>query len=118
MWEIEVTDQFAEWFAALSPGDQDAIDFSVGLLAENGPNLKRPYADTIRGSRHENMRELRSQSAGRPIRTFYVFDPRRTAILLIGGGKTGDERFYERMIPVADALYDEYLMELRREGLI
>ncbi len=118
MWDVEVTDQFAEWFAALSPVDQDAIDFSVRLLAELGPDLKRPYADTVRGSRHRNMRELRSQSSGRPLRTFYAFDPRRTAILLIGGEKTGDNRFYDRMIPVADALYDEYLLELRREGLM
>jgi hypothetical protein len=64
------------------------------------------------------MRELRVQSAGRPIRVFYAFDPRRSAILLIGGDKTGDNRFYERMIPVADALYDDYINEIRKEGLI
>jgi hypothetical protein len=61
---------------------------------------------------------LRVQSAGRPIRVFYAFDPRRSAILLIGGDKTGDNRFYERMIPVADALYDDYINEIRKEGLI
>ena len=64
------------------------------------------------------MRELRIQSGGNPLRTFYAFDPRRTAILLIGGDKTGDKRFYERMIPIADQLYDEYLVELKTEGLI
>jgi hypothetical protein len=64
------------------------------------------------------MRELRVQSGGRPIRIFYAFDPRRSAILLIGGDKTGDHRFYERMIPVADKLYDVHLDELRKEGLI
>jgi hypothetical protein len=64
------------------------------------------------------MRELRIQSGGKPLRSFYAFDPRRTAILLIGGDKTGDDRFYERMIPIADRLYDDYLVELRREGLI
>ena len=64
------------------------------------------------------MRELRVQSKGRPIRVFYAFDPRRTAILLLGGHKTGDKRFYEKMIPVADKLYDTYLDELKREGLI
>ena len=58
------------------------------------------------------------QSAGRPIRVFYAFDPRRSAILLIGGDKTRDNRFYERMIPVADALYDDYINEIRKEGLI
>jgi hypothetical protein len=64
------------------------------------------------------MRELRVQSGGKPLRIFYAFDPRRTAILLIGGNKGGDDRFYERMISLADRLYDEYLDEIRREGLI
>ncbi len=64
------------------------------------------------------MKELRTQCRGRPLRTFFAFDPRRTAILLIGGDKTGDDRFYERMIPLAEQLYDNYLEELRREGLI
>ena len=64
------------------------------------------------------MRELRVQSRGRPIRIFYAFDPRRTSILLIGGDKTGDDRFYEVYVPIADNLYDIYLQELRDEGLI
>jgi hypothetical protein len=64
------------------------------------------------------MRELRIQSEGRPLRVFYAFDPRRSAILLIGGDKTGDDRFYERMIPVADELYDVHLEELKQEGLL
>jgi hypothetical protein len=64
------------------------------------------------------MRELRVQSGGRPVRVFYAFDPRRSAILLIGGDKTGDKRFYETMIPVADRLYDEYIEELKKEGLL
>jgi hypothetical protein len=64
------------------------------------------------------MRELRVQSGGRPLRIFYAFDPRRSAILLIGGDKTGDDRFYERMIPIADQLYDAYIAEIKKEGLI
>jgi hypothetical protein len=64
------------------------------------------------------MRELRAQSGGRPLRVFYAFDPRRSAILLIGGDKTGSGRFYQRMIPIADALYDVYLEEIKKEGLI
>jgi hypothetical protein len=64
------------------------------------------------------MRELRIQSGGEPYRVFYAFDPRRTAVLLIGGNKTGDDRFYEIKIPVADRLYDDYLIEIRKEGLI
>lgn len=64
------------------------------------------------------MRELRVQSGRRPLRIFYDFDPRRAAILLIGGDKTGDKRFYKRMIPIADRLYHEYIEELKKEGLI
>jgi hypothetical protein len=88
------------------------------LLEEKGINLGFPYSSKINGSRHSGMRELRIQSKGNPIRIFYMFDPRRTAILLIGGDKTGDDRFYERFIPIADQLYDIYLEEIKREGLI
>jgi hypothetical protein len=87
-------------------------------LSEVGPQLTRPYADTVKGSKHSNMKELRTQSGGRPLRTLYAFDPRRCAILLIGGDKTGDDRFYGKMIPLADRLYDEYLKELKNEGLL
>ena len=61
------------------------------------------------------MRELRVQSGSKPLRIFYAFDPRRMAILLIGGDKTGDGRFYEQMIPIADELYDQHLAELAKE---
>lgn len=72
----------------------------------------------MNASHFGNMKELRSQSAGSPLRTFFAFDPRRTAILLIGGDKTGDDRFYERMVPIADRLYTKYLQELKDEGLL
>ena len=85
---------------------------------EHGPNLPFRHSSGIEKSRHGHMRELRVQSGGRPIRIFYAFDPRRSAILLIGGDKTGDDRFYERMIPIADKLYDVHLDELKKEGLI
>ena len=88
------------------------------LLIEQGPPLPFPYSSGINGSKHAHMRELRVQSGGRPLRVFYAFDPRRSAILLIGGDKTGDDRFYERMVPIADQLYDEYIAEIRKEGLI
>jgi hypothetical protein len=71
-------------------------------------------ADAIRGSRHSNMKDLRTQSGGKPLRTFFAFDPRRAAILLLGG----DKRFYDRMVRIADNLYDAYLKEIEEEGLI
>ena len=104
--------------AGLSEGQQDDVAARVELLMEHGPNLPYPYSSDIRGSRHGVMRELRAQSGGRPLRVFYAFDPRRTSILLIGGDKTGNDRFYEEYVPVADDLYDEHLEKLRKEGLI
>ena len=89
-----------------------------GYLEEKGPNLEFPHSSGIRSSRHSNMRELRVQSGGRPLRVFYAFDPRRSAILLLGGDKTGNDRFYARFVRRADELYDQHLAELRREGLI
>lgn len=118
MWEVEYTDEFERWWETLSESEQDRLDLSVALLEEYGPKLARPHADTLAGSRHAQMKELRTQHMGRPIRTLFAFDPRRHAILLIGGDKTGDKRFYETMIPLADRLFDEHLDELRKEGLI
>ncbi len=117
-WEVEYTDEFEQWWHGLTEGQQDSVAAKVELLIEYGPNLPYPYSSDIRGSRRGVMRELRVQSGGRPIRVFYAFDPRRTSILLIGGDKTGNDRFYEEYVPRADALYDEHLAELRREGLI
>jgi hypothetical protein len=85
---------------------------------EYGPTLGFPHSSGIEGSKHSHMREWRVQSGGRPLRIFYAFDPRRMAILLIGADKTGDDRFYDVYIPIADRLYDDYLDEIRREGLI
>jgi len=118
MWEIEFTDEFGAWWDSLSEDEQESVAASVEVLRRLGPNLPRPHADVLKGSKHSNMKELRTQHQGRPLRTLFAFDPRRTAILLIGGDKTGDGRFYERVIPLADRLYDEHLETLRREGLI
>ena len=97
---------------------QDAVAARVELLMAYGPNLPYAHSSDIRSSSHGVTRELRVQSGGRPIRVFYAFDSRRTSILLIGGDKTGNDRFYEEFVPVADNLYDEHLEELRKEGLI
>jgi len=80
--------------------------------------LRFPHSSGINDSKHTHMRELRVQSGGNPIRVFYAFDPTRSAILLIGGDKTGNDRFYDEFIPVADKLYDEHIEQLKKEGLI
>jgi hypothetical protein len=115
---VEYTDEFAECYRGLSEAQQDDMTAAGLLLMEQGPQLPFPQSSGINGSRHAHMRELRVQSGGRPLRVFYAFDPRRSAIMLIGGDKTGDDRFYQRMAPIADQLYDLYIAEIRREGLI
>jgi hypothetical protein len=118
VWDVEYTNEFGDWWDSLSDKEQNDAVAVITLLAERGANLPFPYASGIVGSKHSQMRELRVQSSGRPLRVFYAFDPRRTAILLIGGDKTGDNRFYETYIPIADRLYDVYLEELKKEGLL
>ena len=117
-WEVKGTDEFEAWFGSLSEPESEDVIAVVDLLEARGPRLRFPYSSRIQGSRHGHMRELRIQHAGKPYRVLYAFDPRRSAILLLGGDKTGDDRWYERHVPVADRLYEEYVQELREEGLI
>ena len=118
VWEVEYIDEFGKCWDALTPEEQEDVDAKVTLLEIYGSALGRPHADTVNGSRHANMKELRIQFAGRPYRVFYAFDPRRCAILLIGGIKADNKKFYKEYIPFADRLYDEHLETIRREGLI
>lgn len=118
MWNVEYTDEFGEWWNSLTETEQESIAHDVEILREVGPMLGRDNVDTVRGSRFSNMKELRTQHHGEPYRTLFAFDPRRSAILLIGGNKTGDDRWYDRMIPIADRLYEEHLDQLGKEGLI
>lgn len=115
-WEVEGVDHFAEWFLGLSGDEQVSVGRVVDLLAEHGPALPFPYSSGIETSRHSKMRELRIQHRGKPWRVLYAFDPRRAAILLLGGDKTGNSRWYEENVPKADALFDEYLRDRDDEG--
>ena len=113
MWDVEFTDQFEAWWDTLSSEEQQSIDAAVRLLEQRGPGLGRPLVDSIEGSRHANMKELRAGT----IRVLFAFDPRRSAILLIGGDKRDRwQEFYERTIPIADDLFDEHLAALESEG--
>jgi hypothetical protein len=114
-WTVEFTDEFEIWWSGLTEAEQVSVAASVELLEDLGPKLGYPHTSGINGSRHPHMRELRTQHAGRPYRTLFAFDPRRCVILLIGGDKTGDNRWYEKNIPLADRLYDEHLEILRKE---
>lgn len=115
-WEVEYTDEFGHWWDSLDEEEQEDVAMAVVLLEARGPTLPFPYSSGIVGSRHRSMRELRIQHAGRPYRVLYSFDPRRAAILLIGGDKTGDGRFYDRLVPLAERLFDDHLELLRREA--
>ena len=117
-WPIEFTDEFREWWDQLSVLEQGTLTPAVQRLELLGPTLRFPLSSDVRGSRHGNMRELRIQTGRRRLRVFYAFDPRRLAILLIGGNKTGNDRFYEVFVPRADNIYDQYLREIQQEGLI
>lgn len=114
-WEIEFTPGILAWWSALTDGEQERIGAVIDLLERHGPALGFPYSSAVVTSRHAGMRELRAQHAGRPYRILYAFDPRRVGILLVGGEKTGDDRWYERMVPIADRLYDAHLMTLTRK---
>jgi hypothetical protein len=113
MWEIEVTDQFIEWWGTLTFEEQQSVSGPVSLLEQRGPGLARPTVDTVTGSRHANMKELRAGT----IRVLFAFNPTRSAILLIGGDKRDRwQAFYDETIPLADDLFDEHLTELETEG--
>jgi len=113
-WEVEYTDEFEKWWATLTMKDQAAIDCAVQELAECGPALGRQWVDTITGSRHPNVKKLRPRRGH--LRVLFAFDPRRTAILLIGGDKEGQwTAWYEQLIPIADQLCGEHLATLKQE---
>ena len=110
MWQVETLEAFDDWWQTLTEQEQDDITAVVELLEEKGAHLPFPFSSGVEGSKFAHMRELRIQSHGDPIRVFYAFDPRRVAVLLIGGIKTGKaKRFYKEYIPKADRLYEEHL---------
>jgi hypothetical protein len=118
MWNVEYTDEFEQWWEILTDHEQVDVTAVVGLLEEHGPNLRYPFSSGIQGSIYMHMRELRIQHAGKPYRVLYAFDPRRVAILLIGGNKKGDNSWYKKLIPIADKLYEQHLDILKNESLI
>lgn len=93
-------------------GEQKSVARVIEMLEQSGPTLKHPYSSGIARSRFSHMRELRIQHEGRPYRVLYAFDPRRNALLLLGGDKTGGDRWYDTMIPKADALYQRHLLSI------
>ncbi len=116
-WEVEGTEEFCVWFSELTAAERISVAAKINLLEEKGPSLGRPHVDTLKGARFTNLKELIIQHAGDPYRVIFVFDPRRTAILLLGGRKA-DRKWYKTAIPEAEQIYERYLEEIKSEGLI
>ncbi len=110
MIDVLGTDEFEQWFLAPDDGDSMAVARVVGLLEAKGITLGFPYSSAIEGTRYP-LRELRIQSGGKPLRVLYAFDPLRQAVLLLGGDKTGDNRFYMTLIPRAESIWESYLSD-------
>ncbi len=117
MWRVTTTRAFDEWFADLDGDSEAEVIAVVELLKLLGPRLGRPHADTLKGSKHANMKELRTRTANTVLRIAFAFDPDRTAILLIGGNKSGvgKRRFYKQLLEKAEALYAAHLAALKEK---
>lgn len=113
-WPIETVEPFDGWWDTLDEPERISVVAILHVLEERGPTLGRPYVDQIKGSRHQNLKELRVQHRGRPLRILFAFDPRRVAILLLGGDKSGDKGWYDRHVPLADAAFDSHLQSLKQ----
>ena len=109
-WEIETTEEYDTWFLEQAENEQEAIRVKVELLAEYGPHLPRPHADTLKGSKLNNLKELRAQTKNHVLRVAFIFDEERKAVLLIGGDKKGknEKRFYRNLIRQAEIIYRQY----------
>lgn len=118
MWIVETTNLFAEWLKEQDRAMQLDVLAALNLLKQEGPHLGRSHVDTLYGSKIPNMKELRVQSNGRPVRGFFVFDPMRKAIVLCAGNKEGadEKRFYKTMIKTAENEYHQHLDRLKRSG--
>lgn len=108
MVEVIADDVFTSWYYALDDRDRGAVYRAVGALEQAGTTLGFPLSSALQGTAYP-LRELRVQSGGRPLRVFYAFDPSRQAVLLLGGDKTGDGRFYETFVPRAERIWEAYL---------
>ncbi|WP_321327488.1 type II toxin-antitoxin system RelE/ParE family toxin [uncultured Parasphingorhabdus sp.] len=116
-WDVEFHVDFESEFAKLDEAVQDELLAMAGLLEIYGPQLGRPHADTLSGSRHGNMKELRFNAADGVWRVAFAFDPERKAMILIAGDKSGgsQKRFYKNLINKADKRFDAHLAALAKK---
>ena len=110
-WDVELTPEAERWYMRLDQRDANRIAAAIDKLEERGPGLGRPFVDSVKRSRYHNMKELRSR--GGHLRALFAFDPRRTAIVLVGGDKTDNwQGWYARNVARADQLYARHLKEI------
>lgn len=114
-WTIIYRPHYSAWFGKCGEVLQDEILAHLEVLKTVGPNLGRPRVDHIKGSAHQNMKELRVQFKGDPVRILFAFDPDRRAVLLLGGAKTGDDRWYLKNVPLADQEFSLHLQEMQKK---
>jgi len=113
--EVIATDEFVTWWEGLPEKQHDAVRIAIDLLEQFGIALPFPHSSAIEGSKHA-LRELRRKSGRHQLRVFYVFDRTREAIVLIGGDKLGvGNRLYDKLVPAAEGIWEQYLREQRRE---
>ncbi len=116
MWNVEATDRFWNWLKVQDLALRIEMLAGLKLLAQVGPQLGRPFVDTLTLSSIANLKELRIQSNGRPFRAFFAFDPQRKAIVLCAGNKEGknQKRFYREMIKIAESEYRLHLNSYKK----
>jgi len=114
-WTVIFHPGFSSWFNVQDGELQDEITANLKILQEDGPLLGRPRVDTVKGSDFKNMKELRVQFQGDPYRILFAFDPKRQAVLLVGGSKVANERWYKTNIPIADKRFEDHLNRLGKE---
>ena len=112
MWTVITTDLFNEWLEQQDESTQEKVLTALVVLQQQGPSLGRPLVDTVYDSKFTNMKELRVQHRGKPLRAFFAFDPLRQAIVLCIGDKGGKKRFYKEMLDIADQQYEIHLSTL------
>ena len=116
MWTVITTDLFNEWLEQQDESTQEKVLAALVVLQQQGPSLGRPVVDTVYDSKFTNMKELRVQHRGKPLRAFFAFDPLRQAIVLCIADKGGKKRFYKEMLAIADEQYELHLASLGEQS--
>ena len=116
MWTVITTDLFNEWLEQQDESTQEKVLAALVVLQQQGPSLGRPLVDTVYDSKFTNMKELRVQHRGKPLRAFFAFDPLRQAIVVFIADKGGKKRFYKEMLAIADEQYELHLASLVEES--